>query len=123
MIGVVSPQASVGMSEDKSAYELKSELDGEFGSDGGDCLIVVDVEGQARDLFTAPRPKAVREITRRVEALGIVENVVSLENVKSVNWLGLPSSLMPRSGAGDEILKKYRCPRGGASAGRADSFW
>lgn len=106
VLGLFSHRGGGDMQEVKSAYQLKSELDGKFGSDGGDCLIVVDVVELGGDLFTLRRLDAVRELARRVESLAMVENVLSLEDVKTVNWMGLPTSLMPKAGAGAGSLEK-----------------
>jgi len=99
MAGLSSPGGRAEMSEVKSAYALKSELDGEFGSDGSECLIVIDVVGAVGDLFSDRRLSRVAELEGRIEALERVEAVLSLGDLKRVNWLGLPLGLLPRDGA------------------------
>ena len=89
VVGLTSQRAGSEMGEVKSAYALKSQLDGEFGSDGGDCLIVVDVAEMDGDLFTAGRLEGVRQIEQQLERLEMVENAL---------WLG---DVMLRSGEGD----------------------
>ena len=106
--GILSPNGMSEMSEAKTAYKLKSELDVEFGSDGGDCVIVVDVVDLGGDLFEAERLRIINEMERDVEALEFVEEVMSPGDIKTVNWLGLPSSLMPSPGAGAEALAKAK---------------
>ncbi|MFT5410481.1 MAG: putative RND superfamily exporter protein, partial [Verrucomicrobiales bacterium] len=104
-IGVFSPRGSGPLKEVSAAYKVKSELDGEFGSDGGECLLVVDVaEG---NLFSPDRLEVVRELELAVEGTDWVEDVLSLGDIKVVNWLGLPTSLLPRAG-GDMAKARER---------------
>ena len=86
--GMISSGGGSDLREEKSAYILKSELDEEFGSDGGECLILVDVVDGEGDLFTPQRLALLREIVNEVEALPFVQNLVSLDDVKT----GLTSS-------------------------------
>ena len=51
LVGIVSPGRSGEVNEVEAAYKLKEMLDGEFGSDGSECLIVVDVVEVVGDLF------------------------------------------------------------------------
>ena len=48
----------------------------------------------------------VRELERRLETIPYVEDVLSLGDVKFVNWLGRVSSLMPGEGASEVELKQ-----------------
>ncbi|MGI9243986.1 MAG: efflux RND transporter permease subunit [Verrucomicrobiales bacterium] len=106
--GLTSPSGNGQMGEIKSEYALKSELDGEFGSDGSECLIVVDVVGPAGDLFDGDRLSRIAGLVDRIEALGLVDDVLSLGDLKRINLLGLPVALLPRDGAGEEEMASSR---------------
>ena len=104
--GMMAPRSSAEMGEVKSAYVLKSKLDEEFGSDGGDCLIVVDVGDRDGTLFTARRLEVLRDVREQVEGLEVVENVVSLDDITTVSWFGRIGSLMPKEGTGEAALER-----------------
>jgi len=95
-LGLALPR-KMGAMEDSSSYDLKAELDGEFGSDGSECLILVDVVGGG-DLFSGNRLDAVVELERRVESEVLVDQVLSLTDITTVNWMGIPRALVPREG-------------------------
>ena len=118
LLGLSSSRGRGGMSEVKSAYALKSELDLEFGSDGSECLIVVDVVGASGDLFTGERLSQVADLVGRIEALEVVDDVLSLGDLRQVNRWGIPVRLLPRAGAGDAEVAEARARVIGHPLGR-----
>ena len=75
---------------------------------GGDCVLVVTVESDEEDFFTAQRLGVLREVADGLEALPQVESNLWLDSVPEFNLFGLTGTLLPSENASQRQIDDAR---------------
>ena len=97
---------SVGSPRAKADHEFNQDVIKDFGSDGSDVLLLVDVQGRG-DLFDPEPARALMTILRQVRAQPEVVRAVSLDQIPAYGFGLVPLDLFPDDGASES--KRAAC--------------